>query len=684
MAGFFLVFFQFVQDYFLMNQKLAILCLLATVAVTSYACEGGSHDNLECTADSYVIECLNESHYMVCEIDKLVVKECDTNTYCKTNDDGSVGCISNTAAECSELKPCSDPNKVCNTEGNCVEKQQEPECTIENANEKCPAEKPVCKDGVCTAKAPECTEENANEKCPAGKPVCKDGVCSEKEPECTEENANETCPVARPVCKDGICVAKEPECTEENANEVCPIARPVCKDGICIAKEILCTEENADEVCPVARPVCKDGKCTEKEPECTVENAKDNCPAIRPVCKNGVCTEREPECTEENAMKKCPANKPICQNGICTKEETDPKCLSNATCPSNAPICQNGICTPLENVKCAGNSTCGAGYVCDYEKCIPENSCTKTHPCPDKQVCHNGTCIKNTIKTCNSTTPCADKSKTCVAGKCIACNCAEDETCTLEGTCVKTKESKIKSLKVGDKCDYEPNFTFCEDNRLFTCTQSYGEEFHKLGVRDCGAKICADSTSEGRNCHEPCDDTSDFFGECLALYNGESGYDDYYAFLSICEEDSKGNKFWTFEDKNPACSGTCTNGACDYIHPEYGKACFEATYPDKCDGDWYLFCASNNPQFSGIISGENCPKVYSPDAYCAEDADGVPQCVTKCDKENNKSNRCMSAYGAAYSDSIVCLRGKDGKLAWFMTEYDECANGCDEKTGKCK
>lgn len=452
-----------------------------------------------------------------------------------------------------------------------------------------------------------------------------------------------------------------------------------------------CVDKSAEPECTAIKP-CTDpnkvcnamGQCVDKgsEPECS---ATKPCTDANKECNaEGKCVDKvsEPECSINNPC--ADVNKECNAAGQCVDKAPEPECSAVKPCASGKECNAEGKCVDATSKTCTNGGDCDAGQICDNGVCRPGTSCSYTHACPDKKVCRNGACIDDTISTCNSTTPCAEASLKCVAGKCVKCSCQSDETCTVDGKCIKTNESTTKSMKVGDPCTYSADFTFCEDNRLFTCTSS-GSNPYMVGVRDCGAEICTNSPSDGINCYEPCENEGDFYGECAALYNSMGGYNEYAAFKTVCMKDSVGRLFYSYADENPYCDGTCTNGVCDYISKEIGASCYESTYPEKCDGDWLVFCEQDSAQYAGSVIGDYCPGAYSSDYFCAVGTDGKAQCVAKCTEEDAKSNRCVtSSDKEEYSDSIVCKKTKDGSLAWFMTGYDLCSAGCDQATGKCK
>ena len=184
-----------------MNKKLALLSILSALAISANACETGEYNDLNCD-ESYQTECLSPTHFMACQNGKLIVDTCGSNAYCHVDESGVGACIAfnpETEPECSASKPCADATKECSAEGKCVDKQTEPECTAENAAEKCSADKPVCSaEGKCVADEPECAYDIF---CTDGK-VCEEGKCVD--PECDVDSPCET----GKMCYNGACITE--------------------------------------------------------------------------------------------------------------------------------------------------------------------------------------------------------------------------------------------------------------------------------------------------------------------------------------------------------------------------------------------------------------------------------------------------------------------------------------------
>ena len=354
-------------------------------------------------------------------------------------------------------------------------------------------------------------------------------------------------------------------------------------------------------------------------------------------------------------------------------------------------LCSDGKCTFAQDVACAQNSDCGAGFFCDIDKCLANGACSLSHTCPDTHICHNGQCQDEPHDACSKTNPCADASQICIQGKCITCSCTgENETCDAEGNCVSTVHSELKDITEGDVCEYTPDFSFCEGNIRFSCTQSVNETEHHVHANDCGANICTESLTEDLGCHEACTVKGDFYGECLQQYYEITNTFINYAFKTECTESADGRLIWTFTEGYETCAAGCTNGSCDFVPKDYGTSCQDTSYPDRCIDQWAMSCAMDETTSQGMVWGEDCAHYSEDDLQysCALDAeDGLADCVLDCSKEGDTIHVCHKYpnYLTVYSDERICAPKADGGFGYFLSSYTECGeSGCDETTGLCK
>ncbi len=395
---------------------------------------------------------------------------------------------------------------------------------------------------------------------------------------------------------------------------------------------------------------------------------------------DGICF--TPECSES---KNCADVYKVCRANSCVDPGT---CTKNDDCSLAEPLCRNSKCVAISDIVCTSDFECGEGLICDNRKCIPEDSCSDTRRCEDETgntVCRNGKCVKTAPPQCSVSNPCPN-SDTCVAGKCVSCSCNENEVCQADGTCTNLNHSNLNDVMVGDECKTSNFKTFCDGNRLFTCSQTIGQESEPhVKVRDCKANICATSPTDGTNCYEPCVSEGDFYGECLGDYHSDTGATVDLLFTTMCTKSKEGPLIWTFTEGVKTCASVCKNGTCLYTPDSIGQSCSSASFADRCQGNWWLECVEENPQYAGFVSGFECSISYGKDYRCVEDLNGLLDCATPCTQENKQTAACRQyAGGRVYSEVYICQKAKDGHLYNITSDYEECSNGCDSQTGYCK
>ena len=327
---------------------------------------------------------------------------------------------------------------------------------------------------------------------------------------------------------------------------------------------------------------------------------------------------------------------------------------------------------------CYEDEDCGEGYGCDNKKCVDENSCSLTRTCADGKMCRNGMCADPIPVACDSTHPCEDASKTCVAGQCVTCHCAADETCVGDNTCIPSDTAG--TYKLGDLCTWSKDFQHCDNNRIISCTSEIGSDEYRIGITNCGARVCA-STSDalGASCHEPCGQENDFYGVCLDFSS------ELNEFTQLCEKTDDGHLVWTLSNGYKTCTSSCTNGRCNFVPPEFGESCTDSSYPDACQGRWLTYC------FHDYKMGTDC-KTYSDVHFCAlpgadalkRDPQLIGVCATSCTVPGEKHTECtQDDEGNVFSMTYLCAETSDGKLVNFEAGYTNCENGCHVETGLC-
>ena len=485
-------------------------------------------------------------------------------------------------------------------------------------------------------------------------------------------DAEHLCPDGQ-VCANAQCIARcdGTSCSEGEA----------CSDmGICLPASLVECSEFVP--CRESNKQCVESHCVSpNDPECSDTKP---CKDANKVCTNGRCVpQSEPECSD---TKQCSDNK-VCVGGKCKTISVDDKCSEQIKCPEGK-TCLNGTCKPLADIVCYGDNDCGDEYICDNTVCIPEDACTPTRKCKDSRVCHNGKCIDMPTPACSKTIACPDASQTCIAGKCIVCNCNADETCEPDGSCLPANHSNVKNANVGDACKWTADYIACDGNRIVSCSQVSGQEDHAtVKMTDCGAKVCANASEDGVACYETCTNEGDFYGECLDDYNSETGTYQGIAFNSVCEKTADNKLIWSYQGAPEFCKYRCEYGNCIYIPEEYGASCTVGLTKDKCIGDWFLFCEKPDTSLNAVTFAENCAEYYDTPHLCMLDKDKNGSCVTPCTKEDDgKTKNVCNFYldSAWYSDSVTCKQGNDDLYYWFSNGYVACTSTCDITTGECQ
>ena len=468
-----------------------------------------------------------------------------------------------------------------------------------------------------------------------------------------------------------------------DTKEACGSEKLVCHPEVRV-----CIEKCDDDSCEAGKVCGTDGICVSSEdaPECS---SIKPCADRTKYCSNGKCvsSEDQVECSD---TKPCADGSKACVDGTCKDKPSEivpESCTSNLDCPGGHPLCIDSRCVTTGAFKCSSDGQCGTNFVCDMGRCIPVDACTATRRCPDESgatVCQNGKCVQAAFTECSSKVACPT-GKTCVAGACVTCSCASDEACNIDGTCSKRNHSDLKNINVGDACEYSPSFSFCDGNRIFSCSQVVGQEDHMtVKVRDCSADVCSTSPTDGLNCYEPCVDEGDFYGMCYGDYVSDSGTTVDLLFTQVCTRSVEGPLIWTFSEGYQTCDSVCVSGSCLTTPEEMGTSCYASSYPDKCEGDWWLECKEDNAPYVGYVTGIECSLAYGAGYKCAIDQEGYADCARPCTGEGKSSMACHTyAGGSVYSETYVCSKAQDGKLYAFTKDFVQCAHGCDAESGYC-
>ncbi len=541
-------------------------------------------------------------------------------------------CVNNVCIDKCTPESC-EAGQTCNARGIC-ETPINPPVTLECSDSKpCPNGK-SCLNNKCVD----------NSECSDSKP-CSDGkVCDPSTSKCISRCTLSSCGAGKICDFSGLCIDK---CTESSCGE-----DAICLNGYCIAK---CTENS-----------CSDGEFCGADGLCTTRCTPTSCQA------NQICNV-DGNCINKCHSGGCPDGQVCGDSGICIQAE----CSQADPCPGDQ-ICAQGKCYNVQTLTCYEDVDCGEGYGCDNKKCVDANSCSMTRTCPEDKVCRNGFCEEPALITCDSTHPCKDTTKTCIAGQCVTCNCKENETCVGDSLCVEA--NKAGTYTVGDICTWSTSFTHCDNNRIVSCTSEMGSDEYNINITNCGAKTCTSASDDlGPSCHEPCAAEGDFVGICLDVFS------EINEFTKICEKTPDDKLVWSLTNGYKYCLNGCTNGRCNFVPEEFGENCSETSYPDACQGNWLTYC------YYGYKTGTAC-STYSDKHFCALPSANalklnpglIGNCVLPCENVGETSKGCIQdGEGNVYSMNYLCAETSDGKLAEFEAGYVSCENGCNIESGEC-
>ena len=281
----------------------------------------------------------------------------------------------------------------------------------------------------------------ANADCESG--LCKDSKCAAKDSSSADKKANDEACEKADDCQSGYC-SDDKKCADKPAggddkkanDEACENADD-CQSGYC----------SDDKKC-ADKPASGD-KCTNDD-ECT-KGGKLYCHV-----DSGACV----ECLADNAL-----------DDACDNSKPGPVCISNAC------------------AKCTEDKQCGDKRVCDKDsgKCsAADGTCWEDKDCKDssKPVCGSDhICVASTAE-CGLNTPCADSSKVCAAGKCVA-KAAKNDAC--DDSFVARCSNDMKTLiSCKDKKVIE---TKCSDYAA-SSKEQYLCMFSPDGIADCALE-CA-------------------------------------------------------------------------------------------------------------------------------------------------------------------------------------------------
>ena len=466
-----------------------------------------------------------------------------------------------TCGKCPDVAPVCEDFKCVS---DCVPDCEGKECGPDGCGEECGScdDGDQCLAGVCEC-APDCDGkecgpdgcEGSCGNCPADKPLCKIGICEAKpcEPDCEGKECGDdgcgaecgSCPDSTPMCEEGKCV---PDCS------------PDCED-----KE--CGDDGCGGTCgkcPAIAPECENFKCIiDCQPDCDGKECGDNgckgicgtCPGAAPKCVDFLCT---PDCLPDCGGKSCGpdgcggvcGNCPaafVCVSGNC---ECIPSCSGKECGPDGC----GGLCGQCEAQEQCIGATCICVPTCGNKKCGPDGCGGSCGSCQSGWFCTNGSCAPPPALDCQGANAPA------LAGCAYV---ATYEGCCLSDTLVWCDDGDTYCLD----CGQNPVCGWSAEPMFYDCgTDGSGDpsgEFLKQCeggsgcIPDCAGKDCGDDGCGGTcgactgewqlcddsHCLAPCGDlTGEWTWYALNLYDGlcwgeDFGLDATFYGVVILEKD---------------------------------------------------------------------------------------------------------------------------------------------------
>ena len=447
-----------------------------------------------------------------------------------------------------------------------------------------------------------------------------------------------------------------------------------------------------------------------------------------------------PDCNAESCIfgdftRNFEVNKCPLEYAKCAKDENGLYYCSTIACSADEHV-HNGRCQPndLQNCgkhkyDCAQNVDGWKDGVCEAGSCIASSCredyklsngrCTPLKGCPTgEHINHNtNACEPDTLESCGRSDYACTSLKgwvsgECVAGKCIATVCNEDEGyIQSEDTCTPLMT-----------CDPDQHFynKHCEDNDVNNCgghgiACAYYMSGWKSGTcktvnttaeclkdSDCLSGFCIEN-----ECHVPeciateCDDIYDIEkGKCVPRSScPEEGK---HIYRNYCEDDDIDN----CGDHNHQCrntvegwesgtceSGRCVPGECKLGYHLNGNTC-ELDTPDAC-GEAAVACEPGQLCSSGVckdncdsgsircVSPESvvsCADPLSSNAYCG--ADSTCTSYISCEEgQTCKKGACVQTSCPESSKTVCTIEGQPQCIdvhADDPTNCGVCNYRCDE------
>ena len=361
---------------------------------------------------------------------------------------------------------------------------------------------------------------------------CDSGFCSDAK-KCAEKS------VADDKKADGEACAKDDDCKSGN-----------CDNKVCAAKSAEDGGKKADGEACESNDDCNSGNCDNKV--CAAKSGGDDKKADGEACdkdddcNSGSCGE-DKKCAAKSEEKSCDADKDCegSKNGKFACDVENHKCVEclskdivDAACDNSkpGPVCISNVCS-----KCTDDKQCGDGKVCnkDSGNCvIPDGTCWDDKDCTDKSkpVCSaDHVCVASTAE-CGVNTACADKSKVCVASKCLD-KAAKDDSCD-DSFVARCSDDMRTLISCKDKKVIE---TTCKDYATPSSTEQYYCMYNPNGKADCVLECASKDANlkegdiEFPNCTE--DNKEAWNYTCLKDFYDSALFS--FAVIEACENNKK-------------------------------------------------------------------------------------------------------------------------------------------------
>ena len=604
-------------------------------------CPGGTEPAADCSPESFVGSCMDDSHKTVCGDDHKVTNEvCPTGTHCVSGE-----CVS---------KPCDGADFV-------------PECTDDTHYT-------VCKEGVVATEACE------------GDIQCFGGKCSEAQI-CDETDFVSECidDMHYTVCKEGVVATEACEGDIQCVGGKCSEAQtcvqsdfvPECQGT---EKHTICTDEGivSSENCPEGTE-CSGGECLAQNPDsCDPATFTNTCDGnMRKACDGNVVTTFD-----------CASDGLVCYQGECilaSSVECDPvtfenKCIGNTVVKCGSSLT---VAVPVGGIAIQYPSTVSA-YDCAYDE-------------KDSGIC----AVMDDIADCYRPCPSAEQSESALicdglryaaSGKCVVSSDkknifiedqdVEEVDCESKDTNMCVAGQCIMDKRIDASCSVDTDKSFCENGLLYYCYDDDGylsDAYYRIWNCEEDGYVCVDFNSNV-GCYEPCKTEGAFYFE---QYDGPTGE----AYRYECTMTPNG-LFYIPSKAECYCVLDSKDSRLDCKLDSRGDICINtksALEVSQCDGN-----IAKNVMELKIDSADGSE--YKPFEYikdCGSQtcvlSDGEALCLDTCTEEDAQSETVKKVCGLKddegeiyYSSRSYQCEQMNDLYYWIEGEEEYCDRGCAE------